>query len=137
MNRARTVRLLLLVCAILVLPFVSCPGEAQYPRPTRHPISSYEIANHLTKTRFTRIVIVDSSGGGDYKKLSEALAFVATKNSSERNWTARWTVLVYPGQRGAADPDAFGYNYSEPSLTIPAYTEVMEVGGQAVLGRQL
>ncbi len=125
MKPPRSFRLLFLVFAVLVLPFFSCPGEAQYPRPSRHPVSSFEIANHLTKTRFTRIVIVDSAGGGDYKKISEALAFVASKNSSERNWTSRWTVLVYPGQRGSADPDTYGYNYSETALTIPAYTEVM------------
>lgn len=117
-----------LVLAVLLLSFFACPGEAQYPKPTRKPVSSYDIARHLTSARFTRVVVVDSSGGGDYKKLSDALAFVATKNSSERNWTSRWTVLLYPGQRGSTDPNAFGYNYSETSLTIPAYTEVMGFG---------
>jgi len=117
---------LLVVCVVWVLSaLLAAKAEAQYPRPTRRPVSAYEITKHLTTARFTRIVIVDSNGGGDYKKLSDALAFVATKNSTERNWTTRWTVLVYPGQRGSIDPEAYGYNYSETSLTIPAYTEVM------------
>ncbi len=121
--------LALLVLAVLavvaVLSLDPHSAAAQYPRPKHRPISTPDIAKHLTTGRFTRIVVVDSSGGGDYKKLSDALAYVATKNSSERNWTSRWTVLVYPGQRGSADPDAYGYNYSETALTIPAYTEVM------------
>ena len=125
MKQKHSLRTVLLVLAVLLVPFFACPGEAQYPKPTRNPVSSYDIARHLTSARFTRVVVVDSSGGGDYKKLSDALAYIATKNSSERNWTSRWTVLVYPGQRGSTDPNAYGYNYSETSLTIPAYTEVM------------
>jgi len=128
MKQKHSLRTVLLVLAVLLVPFFACPGEAQYPKPTRNPISSYDIARHLISARFTRVVVVDSSGGGDYKKISEALAYVATKNSSERNWTSRWTVLVYPGQRGSTDPDAYAYNYSETSLTIPAYTEIMGFG---------
>src|SRR5689334_12711373 len=128
MRQRHSLRTVLLVFAVLLVPFFACPGEAQYPKPTRKPVSSYDIARHLTSARFTRVVVVDSSGGGDYKNLSDALAYVATKSSSERNWTSRWTVLVYPGQRGSTDPDAYGYNYSEISLTIPAYTEVMGFG---------
>ncbi|HSN86278.1 MAG TPA: hypothetical protein VL025_05935, partial [Thermoanaerobaculia bacterium] len=94
-------------------------------RPKHRPITTPDIAKHLTTARFNRVVVVDSSGGGDFKKLSDALAHVATKNSSQRNWTSRWTVLVYPGQRGSADPNVYGFNYSETSLTVPAYTEVM------------
>ncbi|HSN85127.1 MAG TPA: hypothetical protein VL025_00150, partial [Thermoanaerobaculia bacterium] len=103
----------LLVLSVLLVLFFAFPGEAQYPRPPHRPISSYDIARHLTTTRFTRIVVVDSSGGGDYKKISDALAYIATKNSSQRNWTSRWTVLVYPGQQGSTDPNTYGYNYSE------------------------
>ncbi|HWM95237.1 MAG TPA: hypothetical protein VN493_31070 [Thermoanaerobaculia bacterium] len=110
---------------VLSVLLVLSPAAAQYPRPLRHPFSSYDLAAHLTSARFTRVVVVDSSGGGDYKKISDALAYVATKKSSERNWTTRWTVVVYPGQRGSTDPNVYGYNYSETSLTIPAYTEVM------------
>lgn len=128
MKQKHSLRTVLLVFAVLLVPFFACPGEAQYPKPTRKPVSSYDIARHLTSARFTRVVVVDSSGGGDYKNLSDALAYIATKNSSERNWTSRWTVLVYPGQRGSIDPDAYGYNYSETSLTIPAYTEIMGFG---------
>jgi hypothetical protein len=120
---------LAVLCVLAVLLVLSLltptPAQAQYPRPTRYPFSSYDLATHLTTARFTRIVVVDSSGGGDFKKLSEALAYVAAKDSTQRNWTTRWTVLVYPGQRGSADPDTYGYNYSEPALTIPAYTEVL------------
>ena len=115
---------LLVLCVLLVL-FFAFPGEAQYPRPPHRPISSYDIARHLTTTRFTRIVVVDSSGGGDYKKLSDALAYIAAKDSSQRNWTSRWTVLVYPGQQGSTAPAAVGFNYTETTLTIPAYTEVL------------
>jgi hypothetical protein len=114
----------LFVLAVLFVLFV-LPAQAQYPRPTRYPFSSYDLAAHLTSARFTRIVVVDSSGGGDYKKISEALAYIATKDSTQRNWTSRWTVLVYPGLRGSADPNAYAYNYTETSLTIPAYTEVL------------
>ncbi len=119
----KTRSVLLVLAVLLVLSVLS--AAAQYPRPTRRPVSTYEITKHLTTTRFTRIVVVDSSGGGDYKNLSEALAYVASKKSTERNWTTRWTILVYPGQRGSTDPNVYGYNYSETSLTIPAYTEVM------------
>ena len=34
----------LAVLAVLLVPFFACPGEAQYPKPTRRPISSYDIA---------------------------------------------------------------------------------------------
>jgi len=115
----------LAVFYVLSLLFSPAPADAQYPRPTRYPFSTYDLAAHITSARFTRIVVVDSSGGGDFKKLSEALAYVATKDSTQRNWTTRWTVLVYPGQRGSADPNLYGYNYSETALTIPAYTEVL------------
>jgi hypothetical protein len=121
--------LALLVLAVLavvvVLSLDPHSAAAQYPKPIRRPVSTPDIAKHLTSARFNRVVIVDSSGGGDFKEISEALVYVAAKKSSERNWTSRWTVMVYPGQRGSADPDAFGSNYSEASLTIPAYTEVM------------
>lgn len=121
--------LALLVLAVLavvvVLSLDPHSAAAQYPKPTRRPVSTYDITKHLTSARFNRVVIVDSSGGGDFKKLSDALVYVATKNSSERNWTSRWIVLVYPGRSGSTDPDVFGSNYSETSLTVPAYTEVM------------
>jgi hypothetical protein len=119
------VPVLAVLAVLAVLYVLSLPAAAQYPRPSRYPFSSYDVATHLTSARFTRIVVVDSSGGGDYKKISEALAFIATKDSSQRNWTSRWTVLVYPGLRGSVDPNAFAYNYSETSLTIPAYTEIL------------
>lgn len=121
--------LALLVLAVLaVVAVLSLDPQsvaAQYPRPTHRPITTPDISKHLTTGRFTRILVVDSSGGGDFKKISDALAYVAAKNSAERNWTSRWTVLVYPGQAGSTNPNAVGFNYTETDLTVPAYTEVM------------
>ncbi len=118
------VLVLFVLAALVLLGILPTTAEAQYPRPNPYPLSTYNISAHLTSARFTRVIVVDSSGGGDYKKISEALAFISTKDSTQRNWTSRWTVLVYPGLRGSADPNAFASNYTETSLTIPAYTEI-------------
>ncbi len=93
---------------LLSLLVSSSPAPAQYPRPTRYPFSSYDLAVHITTARFTRIVIVDSGGGGDFKKISDALTYVSAQHPS---FSSPWTIAVYPGN-----------SYAEPSLTIPPFT---------------
>ncbi len=78
--------------------------------------------------RHIRVICVDSTRRQcDFGDISDALAYVAKADSTKRNWTTRWTVLVYPGAGGSTDPDAMGVNYTESTLTIPAWTEVTGV----------
>ena len=53
MKQKHSLRTVLLVFAVLLVPFFACPGEAQYPKPTRKPVSSYDIARHITSARFS------------------------------------------------------------------------------------
>ena len=55
MKPPRSVRSVLSVLAVLgVLVVLSVlSAAAQYPRPTRRPVSAYEITKHLTTARFT------------------------------------------------------------------------------------
>lgn len=61
---------------------------------------------------YTRVVIVDEGGGGDYLTVEEAVAFVATQTRSD---TARWIIELTPGPNHTIDV---------APLAVPSYTSV-------------
>jgi len=67
------------------------------------------------KKLWTRTLVVDSGGKGDYTSVKAACDYVATQSPST---AARWTILITPG------------NYSESPFTIPTYTTLWGLGVQ-------
>lgn len=114
MKQNHSLRTVLLVFAVLLVPFFACPGEAQIPRGNRlgkrwpQPYNSALLRQYLTEGSFYHTVTLDSGGSGDFTDLSDALAFVASQNPS---LSSQWTVVVYPGT-----------SYVESSLTVPPFT---------------
>lgn len=70
-------------------------------------------------TKHSRVVILDSAGGGDFTTLSAALTYVAGQSPSV---IAPWTIVVMPGAPGAGAEYA---NYTESgNLVVPIQTIV-------------
>ena len=114
MKQRHSLRTVLLVFSVLLIPFFACPGEAQIPRGNRlgkrwsQPYNNSHFRQYLTEGGFYHTVTLDSGGSGDFTDLSSALAFVASQNPSPSN---PWTIVVYPGD-----------SYVEPRLNVPPYT---------------
>jgi hypothetical protein len=111
---------------LLLVPAVAA---AQIPRPERPLINTLDIRDYLNHANFSRTVSVDAGGRGNFAKLSEALAFVATK---PRGVSQQWTVLVYPG--GSLLGSGSTMNYVESQLVVPSYTTVRGFPGAAPSG---
>lgn len=114
MKQKHSLRTVLLVLAVLLVPFFACPGEAQIPRGNRlgkrwsQPYNNSLLRQYLTDGGFYHTVTLDSGGSGDFTDLSDAVAFVASQNPS---LLSQWTLVVYPGS-----------SYLESSLTVPPFT---------------
>jgi len=97
-----------LVLSALALVAGVCPSRLAAD-PTR--------GHNLQNATYTHLVKVDSSGHqGDYKDLSEALAWVTGKTPA---CTAPWTVQIYGG-----------VGYTEATLTLPPCTTLQGVPGR-------
>jgi hypothetical protein len=119
---------LVVLAALAVLDLFGAlpPAEAQIPRGSKfgkrwpQPYNAQLLRQYLTEGGFYHTVTVDSGGSGDFTKLSDAFAFVASQNPT---MTSRWSILVYPGKA----IDSF-FSLTEPSnLTVPPYTSVQGV----------
>ena len=116
MKQKHSLRTVLLVLSVLLVPFFACPGEAQIPRGNRlgkrwsQPYNNSHFRQYLTEGGFYHMVTLDSGGSGDFTDLSDAVAFVASQNPS---LSSQWTIVVYPGS-----------SYAEASLTVPPFTLV-------------
>ena len=114
MKQKHSLRTVLLVLAVLLVPFFACPGEAQIPRGNRlgkrwsQPYNNPHFRQYLTEGGFYHTVTLDSGGSGDFTDLSDALAFVASQNPT---LSSQWTIVIYPGT-----------SYVELSLTVPPFT---------------
>ena len=114
MKQKHSLRTVLLVLAVLLVPFFACPGEAQIPRGNRlgkrwnQPYNNSLLRQYLTEGGFYHTATLDSGGSGDFTDLSDAVAFVASQNPS---LSSQWTIVVYPGS-----------SYAEASLTVPPFT---------------
>ena len=114
MKQKHSLRTVLLVLAVLLVPFFACPGEAQIPRGNRlgkrwsQPYNNSLFRQYLVEGGFYHTVTLDSGGSGDFTDLSDAVAFVASQNPALSN---QWTIVVYPGS-----------SYAEASLTVPPFT---------------
>lgn len=107
--------LLLLLCAV--------NAGAQIPRTNKALYRDYQFREYFRTATWPRQVTVCTGGTGDYSTIAAALAAVAAKDSTERNWVARWTVLICAGA-GGEDPETFFTSWAQAPIVVPPYTEL-------------
>lgn len=110
------------LCAVTPITATTTPGASAVPRATS--------AGTLDPgwTKHSRVVILDSSGGGDFTTLSAAIAYVASQSPAV---ISPWTIVVMPGSPGAGAEQA---NYTESgNLTVPIQT-IIQGYAQGTLG---
>ncbi|HYU35769.1 MAG TPA: hypothetical protein VEW48_26730 [Thermoanaerobaculia bacterium] len=100
------------VLAVLVLLGV-LPAEAQIPR-GQSIITTYDIRAWLATGRFSRSVVVDREGHGDFRTVAAAIAYVTSKSPDELH---PWLVIVYGGN-----------HEGDPPWSLPSWTSVVFQG---------
>lgn len=124
-------RLFVVAALAAVLAF---PCAAQIPRPKPRSdgkrskiLNLVQAQQFMATASFTRTLVVDNGGSGDYLTIHEALAYVTTQTRDQYN---QWTVQIVAGEKQVGK---LGH-YVETTLTIPSYTALQGLGRRRASG---